>query len=136
MAEKEYEIRAEIKVKLTKQDIEDIMVCALEGGIGYWAILDNTGPAYENAPDDEPVSITCSNELLAGNEIRFEDTEEDVEYILTLEKLLTGFRKWIEAGGDEYGAVEADGSVDCCRIDAPTADEIVQYALFGEVVFG
>ena len=29
-----------------------------------------------------------------------------------------------------------DGSVDCGQIDATCADEIVQHALFGDLVFG
>lgn len=43
----------------------------------------------------------------------------------------------LEKGGDSYGAIDySDGSVDCGQIDATCADEIVQYALFGELVFG
>lgn len=33
---KKYEIKAEIRVELTQEDIDDIMVGALEGGITYW----------------------------------------------------------------------------------------------------
>ena len=33
---KKYEVTAELKVTLTTQDIDDIMVGALEGGINYW----------------------------------------------------------------------------------------------------
>ena len=32
----EFTIRPEIEVKISQQDIDDIMVCALEGGISYW----------------------------------------------------------------------------------------------------
>ena len=49
---------------------------------------------------------------------------------------LNGFKLWVEQGLDEYGAVQKDGTVDCCQIDAACADEIVQLALFGEVTFG
>ena len=59
---------------------------------------------------------------------------------LTLEKFLHGFKLWVQSGGDQYGAVqgEAGGAivVDCCNIDAGCADEIIQYALFKEVVYG
>ena len=50
--------------------------------------------------------------------------------------LLDSFKLWVEQGLDEYGAVQKDGTVDCCQIDAACADEIVQLALFGEVTFG
>lgn len=47
----------------------------------------------------------------------------------------TGFRLWLENGGDRYGAV-SNGEVDTCEIDGEMADLIIQYALFGEVVYG
>ena len=34
--EKKFEVHAEITVRLTQQDVDDIMVSALEGGICYW----------------------------------------------------------------------------------------------------
>ena len=37
MEKKKFLVKAEIKVELTQQDIDDIMVAALEGGINYWA---------------------------------------------------------------------------------------------------
>lgn len=33
---KKFEVKVEIRVELTQQDIDDIMVAALEGGINYW----------------------------------------------------------------------------------------------------
>lgn len=36
MEKKTFSVKAEINVKLTEQDIDDIMVAALEGGINYW----------------------------------------------------------------------------------------------------
>ena len=61
--------------------------------------------------------------------------DPDQTWELTLEKFLKGFKLWIEAGKDVYSVV-SDGEVDPCNIDAGCADEIVQYALFGELVFG
>lgn len=65
-------------------------------------------------------------------------TVEDIDekWELDLEKFLNGFKLWVEQGLDEYGAVQKDGTVDCCQIDAACADEIVQLALFKEVMFG
>ena len=34
---KKFEVKAEINVTLTQEDIDDIMCSALEGGICYWA---------------------------------------------------------------------------------------------------
>ena len=54
---------------------------------------------------------------------------------MSLEKFLKGFQLWLENGGDQYGAVQGH-EVDCCNIDAGCADAIIQYALFGEVMYG
>ena len=67
--------------------------------------------------------------------LKLYDIENGDKYWLDREKFLKGFRFWVENGGDQYGAVQGS-EVDCCNIDAGCADEIVQYALFGEVVFG
>lgn len=37
--------------------------------------------------------------------------------------------------GDRYNAVQNDGTLDCCNIDAGAADSIVQYAIFGEIIY-
>ena len=131
-----YDVRLTTTVRFTLENIQDLMATALEGGIGYWACLDNTSRAYEEAPPDEPVAITCANELWRGNDVCFYDVENDEKYVLTLTMLLNGFRLWYERGNDRYKAVGADGDVDWCQIDAPTADEIIQYAIFGQLIFG
>ena len=135
MNQKTFEVHAEIVVKLTEEDVTDIVCTALEGGIGYWCCLDNTTYAFEEAPDDEPTAITAAKVLLGGMKIRLLD-EEDKPYFLDIEALMQGFRLWIERGYDYYGAVACNGEVDVCQIDAPAADAIFQLALFGDVVYG
>ncbi len=126
---KKYEVTAELKVTLTTQDIDDIMVGALEGGINYWC-----GEA--EVIEEKRVADWGHEQIARGGVLMLHDIEDpDEVWELNLEKFLNGFKLWVEKGGDEYGAVE-DGKVDCCNIDAACADEIVQYALFGELVFG
>ena len=55
--------------------------------------------------------------------------------MLTLKKFLKGFRLWVEKGYDRNGAC-ANGVVDGCMIDASDADNIIQLALFGDIIFG
>lgn len=129
MEKKTFSVRAEINVELTQQDIDDIMAAALEGGINYWA-----GEAEVN--EDKRVADWGHEQIARGGVLVIHDIEDPGEtWELTLEKFLNGFKLWVENGGDEYGAIE-DGKVDCCNIDASCADAIVQYALFGEPVFG
>lgn len=123
---KKYEVTAEIKVTLTTQDIDDIMVGALEGGINYWC-----GEA--EVIEDKRVADWGHEQIARDGVLMLHDIEDpDEVWELNLEKFLNGFKLWVEKGG--YGAVE-DGEVDCCNIDAICADEIIQYALFGELVY-
>ena len=125
---KKFEVKVEIRVELTQQDIDDIMVAALEGGINYWC----DEAAVEGG---EYLGKYASDQISRGGTLLLHDTDEDAYRKLDLEKFLKGFKLWLENGGDQYGAVQGH-EVHCCNIDAGCADEIVQYALFGEVVYG
>lgn len=125
---KKFEVKVEIRVELTQQDIDDIMVAALEGGINYWC----DEAAVEGG---EYLGKYASDQISRGGTLLLHDTDEDAYRKLDLEKFLKGFKLWLENSGDQYGAVQGH-EVDCCNIDAGCADEIVQYALFGEVVYG
>ena len=131
--DKKYEVTAELKVTITAQNIDDIMAGALEGGIHYWV-----GEA--EVVEEKRVAEWGHEQIARGGVLILHDIEDpDQTWELTPEKFLNGFKLWVESGGDRYGAVqgEAGGAivVDCCEIDAGCADEIIQYALFNEIVF-
>lgn len=128
MKKKTFPVKAEIHVTLTEQDIDDIMVAALEGGINYWC-------DEAEVIEEKRVADWGHKQIARGGVLVLHDAESDDTWELNLEKFLNGFKLWIEAGKDVYGVV-SDGEVDPCNIDAGCADEIVQYALFGELVFG
>lgn len=116
---KKYEIKAEIRVELTQEDIDDIMVGALEGGITYWC--------SEASPEGgEYLGEYASEQISRGGTLLLYDFEEEAYRKLDLEKFLNGFKLWVENGGDQYGAVQGH-EVDCCNIDAGCADAIIQY---------
>ena len=116
-------------VKLTNENIDDIMYSALEGGVtASWC--------YKVTVVGEYLGEYASEQVSRGGMLTFTTwdlTEADVT--LTKEDFLEGFRKWYEEGGDWYEAVTENG-VDTGNIDAGRADAIVQYALFGEIVYG
>lgn len=128
MEKKTFPVKAEINVTLTEQDIDDIMVAALEGGINYWC-------DEAEVIEEKRVADWGHEQIARGGVLVLHDAESDDTWELNLEKFLNGFKLWVEVGGDQYNAIE-DGKLDCCNIDAGCADEIVQYALFGELVFG
>ena len=131
--EKKFEICTKITVYLTQQDIDDIMVSAFEGGINYWCRRVVVQGDYLGKYASEQISRAGKLEIWLDEP--FED--DKTCYVLDRDKFLAGFKLWIESDGDSYDAIDhSDGSVDCGQIDAVCADEIIQYALFGEVVFG
>jgi len=116
-----------VPVKVPSDFIEDVLVTVIEGGIQYWAGI----IVPQGYPDTMPVSTKAYCELTkdggeVGN-VRFYDVEDNTEFVLTLNKLLRGISLYFE----KYG-VELDAS----NIDANAADSIIQYALFGEQVYG
>lgn len=121
-----------VTVRLTQQDVDDIMVSALEGGICYWSDCVEVVDRY--------LSEYASGQISRGGKLKIHvdepfDEENTEWYELDIEKFAQGFRLWLENGGDRYGAV-SNGEVDTCEIDGEMADLIIQYALFGEVVYG
>jgi len=130
-------VKVDLEIAVTDQDLCDIMCTALEGGIGYWACLDNTREEWKKYETEE-YKDACIDEiatliLLEGKTLYFLDAEgEDEIYALTLEKLLSGISKVVAIDS----TLLENGELDLCSIDAEVADSIIQYGIFNELVFG
>lgn len=124
---KTFDIEIKMNVKLTEEDIDDIMCAALEGGISYWCRKAEVVGDY--------LGDYASEQISRGGTLKLYDLEDDEIYELTLEKLLHGFELWVIGGYDTYEAV-CNGEVDTMEIDAEKADQIVQLALFDEIIYG
>lgn len=73
----------------------------------------------------------CYEDVLAeilesGGKLTVYDREDDKDHELTMEKLLNGWKKYVE----DYNADDFD------EYDGVSADCIMQYAIFGEVIYG
>jgi len=135
---KSYKTNATREIQVTEEDVSDILCSALEGGIGYWACLDNSGKEFDLPENgDKSVSETASEILVNGGDITFFDEfDGDTAHKFSLDSLLEGIRKFWENGYDVYHAIQDNGTIDCCEIDAESADCVVQLGIFGEVVYG
>lgn len=122
---RKFDIVAEIKVNLTQQDIDDIMVTALEGGINYWCRKAKVVGEY--------LGECASEQISRGGTLVLYDAESSDKWELTLEKFLNGVKMYFEQGC--HVQVE-DNAIDAGDIDAGDADCIIQFALFGKEVFG
>lgn len=133
----EYTIEIKKTLKVTLENIVDCVLCCEAGGFDYWAELCTDDADYEAAKNrlvenakGEKIK-PCYEEVLgeilrSGGKIVVYDREEGKEHDLTMEKLLDGWKKHIEAGG----------STDFDEYDTNDADGIIQYAVFGEWIYG
>lgn len=137
-------LTTEIDIAISREDIDDIMVTALEGGINYWC------DEASVPPGDRYLGEYASEQISRGGELWLHDAEEDEGGMrayrkLNKEKFLEGLRRYIDAGNtDCIFQREAQSrndpaagtfGVDTGRIDADEADSIIQYALFGDLVY-
>lgn len=126
--EKEFNIVIAKSIKVTQEDIDDIMCSALEGGINYWCCKAEVVGDYLGEYGSEQIS--------RGGVLKLYDAEEDEVYELTLEKFLKGITKAISEGYySKYGWYDGN-EIDTCNVDACVADVIIQLALFDDVIFG
>lgn len=135
---KEYEFGEEVvatverKVvdNVTANDIETVIVNSFEGGSGYWLGLDteNEESVWGNKPKGVPYSTWATQMLLEGKTLHFYDVEEESEkFTLNLEQLVLGFQ--LNAEKRPFDCDLSDG-------DATTSDCILQYGIFGQLVYG
>lgn len=124
----------EIKIIVTTDDIVNLLACE-GGGFDYWAEICWNEKDYEAARNrilhrGKKDRMICYEEIVAeileaGGKLTVYDREEDKDHELTLDKLLTGFRLYAES----MRGLNMDD------FDADVADQILQNAVFGDVVY-
>lgn len=123
----DHEIHVTSKYFYTDDDMENIVVTAIEGGIGYWACLDNTGVDWEEKEKYVPVSVWCWKLLKEGKVLHFLKEDGDDEFYFGMENLHSGIGLAIQEG---YWSGDMDD------LDGNSADAIFQFGLFDELVYG
>ena len=120
--------------EFSPEDINDIIVGALEGGINYWcrkAVIKRnefTDDYFGVAKEDQDKVEFASDVIGYGGTLILYDAETTDKWELTLENVL----KAIELHCTNIGRSLSD-LMD--SYDASDSDAIVQYAIFGEQVF-
>jgi hypothetical protein len=113
---------------ITQDMVDDILVAAFEGGINYWC------RRIEVVDGDYHGGKYASDVISRGGAIHFSTFEEEEELhgevmVLNLKKFIDGFKQYCERVGKDPERVYDNH-------DAGVADLIVQYALFGKVIYG
>lgn len=126
------EIILKKKVIVNQEDIDDIMCTALEGGITYWCY---GAQSMMNEEWMKENNIEYLSDVTGrGGDIVL--TTEDGDYVLTLKGFLTGLQQLIDESDEYYLESTSDGiKIDTSEIDADIADLIIQYAIFGKLVY-
>lgn len=148
------DITIKITKTLSKDSIEDFLVTALEGGIGYWSAIDADDEDWEKAEAEliaeqskilkevvlavseiaikilemgKPIKLINDSGEDIGEDLDGNDGSEEHPYLLTLDKIAKGLTKYFE---------DLDEPTPLEDFDAIDADMAIQYAIFGEVILG
>ena len=131
------ELTIRLEVVVTDKDIDDLMACALEGGINYWANEAEVVGKY--------LGEFGSEQIARGGELTIHlsepiETAGATKYKLTKAKFMNGLRKYLSDPMKPYNILEWDSKnyqyrLDTCKADATVCDMIIQYALFDEIIF-
>lgn len=116
-------VEVTVKVSLPRQFVDDVVCTAFEGGINYWCSRQVPSEARPEGAEygSDYISRGGSNTIYVSDD---NGGEEDETHVLTLQNFAEGFVKWaINTANDNI-------------LDAEDADQVIQYALFGEAVYG
>ena len=150
------EVCPQIIIKITKEDVVDILSSAFNGGIGYWGEIVPNDWQYEkvkkwlreNVEPDYDDGEICYEEVLAqilfdGKSVTVQDIEDSNESWLSLSNLSYGIQKAFQGGYySDYNWLVPDGNgsrewhLETSQIDAEVSDVIIQLAVWGKIVYG
>lgn len=123
-------MKVELEIVVTKEDIDDIIAGAIEGGINYWCDEVKVMGDY--------LGEYASEQISKGGQLLLHDIEEDEIYTLDKEKFLNGLMMYLEKQ-HSYEIIEKTGNklkINTCNVDAEICDMIIQFALFDYVIYG
>lgn len=137
-----------IHVKITEEELSDLIGDALDGG-DYWI---GRIRVVEKDKEEAKKYTTWSECIIHNLRIMLLDIESDEAYELSRTAFLEGIGKYILAYGEDLCTAEeesickrkdkpaeitkTDHVLDTGNIDANIADSMLQFGLFGELVYG
>lgn len=122
-------VKVELQIALSQEDIDDIMCGALEGGITYWCYKTEVVGAY--------LGEYVSEQIARGGILKLHDCEAGEVYELDKAKFLKGIELWAKdpVGCNCLEHIDNKLRIDTCNADAVVCDAIIQYAIFGDVIY-
>ena len=118
-----------MSIEVSNETISDILTTALEGGINYWCkraeILYDTLPRGVEA-------VYASDVIALGGSIKLYDIDSEETWILDPKSFEKGIKQYLK----DNSSCITDGEIDAGVLDAGDADQIIQYSIFSELMFG
>ena len=126
-----------INQKIEREVLEDIFVTALEGGSNYWYFLSSNATKLirDAVPksEDPYLSTAILKAIERGVDVPINDAEHEDEVIgtISLKTMQERLQKLSRSANSDalMAHIKEEG-------DAETADIVLQYLAFGEIVFG
>jgi hypothetical protein len=126
-----------INQKISREVLEDIFVTALEGGSNYWYYLSEEAIKLirKAVPksEDPYLSTAILKAIETGVEVPINDAEDEDEVIgtISLKTMNERLQKLAESKNRDalVSHINEDG-------DGDSADIVLQYLAFGEIVYG
>jgi hypothetical protein len=124
--------RIETNIVITPQDIDDIMITALEGGINYWCNRVEVIGDYLGRYPSEQIS--------RGGTLRLYESDDGIVFDLTQENFLEGVKMYMEEVTNSSNILDTNEENEYCidpsNVDAIVADAIIQFAVAGYLMYG
>jgi hypothetical protein len=120
--------------KITKENIIDIFVTALEGGSNYWYYIPTIPNGVRDIMDETGMATSeaIGQYVLKGGYVQINDAEDEEEVLgnVDMDGLLDAIQKVKTEFPDVYNNIIDE------EYDADDADIFFQIAVMGEIVFG
>jgi hypothetical protein len=120
--------------KITKEDIIDIFVTALEGGSNYWYYIPTIPNGVRDIMNEKGLATSeaIGEYVLRGGYVQINDAEDEEEILgnIDMDGLLDAIQKIKAEHPNVYNNIIDED------YDADDADVFFQIAVMGEVTFG
>lgn len=124
---------------LTDNDVRDLLCCALEGGSNYWYVIEKVFCTHRDMAElvggkikdpDVYDAIVDGQGVLIGLVEEDETVHGEKQWVLNREAITRGLQSLANNRPELFAKIAIED------YDANDADVFLQYALFGELVFG
>ena len=129
-------MKINVQIKLSVQDVMDLLCTAFEGGVQYWCeSVRGVGGDTSKLPEGRNILVHEYEWLAIGGDL--EIGADGKIHTLTPEKFEKGLQLWMDKNIVEvyYDSRRKESVVEIGNIDAGDANNIIQYALFGKLVY-